>query len=87
MYQEALILFVAWFCYVGLRAFQQKNVQHQVYLGVLPVSVLMAIGDVFMVSVVAQTGFHWMFVLAMGLGGGLGCMLSMFIYSKLLRRK
>lgn len=75
--------FVAAFCFVFLKAFQQLNVVHNKYLLVVPTSVVMAICEVYVMANVAQQGFHWSLVWAVGLGSGVGCMAAMWSHKRL----
>ncbi len=73
--------FAAAFLFVFLRATQQKNVQHNNYLLVLPVSLAMAFSEGWVVAAIAKQGYDLYLVLTIGIGSGLGCMLSMWVYS------
>jgi hypothetical protein len=75
-------LFISTFIYVAFKALQQKNVAHSNYLPVLPVSFAMATCEVFTVYTVATSGFHLSSVIAVGLGGGLGAMLAMYLHDR-----
>lgn len=72
-----LIAFIVSFVYIYLKAWQQINVIHQKYINVLPVSLMMALCEVSIIALVVRDSL-WMFI-PIGLGGGLGCMLSMKI--------
>jgi hypothetical protein len=65
--------------YVGLRSLQQLNVQHSMYAGVFPVSLMMALADSWMIAVLAATGVSGISV-AYGLGGGTGCTISIMAH-------
>jgi len=80
-------LFFVTFIYIGLKAFQQKNVAGGQYLPVVPVSFLMATCEVYTVYAVATSGFHLANVTAVGLGGGLGCMAAMYVHNRIYKRK
>ncbi|QDP59278.1 MAG: hypothetical protein Tp136SUR676911_17 [Prokaryotic dsDNA virus sp.] len=70
-----IVAFAVSFVYIYLKAWQQINVMHERYSWVMPVSFAMAICEVSVIGLVVAKSF-WMFV-PIGLGGGLGCMLSM----------
>lgn len=76
------LAFVASFAFIFLRAWQQLNVVHSKYVLVLPTSFLMAACEVYVIANVALFGWGWL-VFWVGLGGGLGSMLSMWLHSKL----
>ena len=84
---------LAQFAFVGLKAFQQRSVIHNTRWAVLPTSLAMAFFEVFVYASVAKaylTGgwvaAAWVAV-AMGVGGGLGCLSAMAIHDKLLAKE
>lgn len=77
MIQFAIIFGVA-FLFVGLRAFQQLNVQHGRELWVIPTSLLMALCEVTIVAAIVKAGMAA--VLPLGLGAGLGCIAAMRLH-------
>lgn len=77
-----ITVLLANFLFIGLRAFQQLNVMHSRYQWVLPTSTLMAFCEVFVIAQIAINGFTIPIVLAIAIGGGTGCMLSMWLHSK-----
>ena len=72
--------------YVFCRAMQQRNVAFGNYGLIVPFSFGMAAIDVFVMSSVALLGFKWSIVAAMGLGGGLGAIIAMYVHERWLRR-
>jgi len=61
--------------YIFLKAFQQKNVIHDKYHWMIPISILMGFSEVFVIVTIIDhvtmfTGF------AIGLGGGIGCIIA-----------
>jgi len=74
------IAFAASFIFIFLKAFQQLNVVHKQYLLVVPTSMAMSTCEVAVIYLVAKQGWGWI-VLATGLGGGLGCVLAMYLHS------
>lgn len=72
---------------VFLRAFQQLNVVHNKYLVIVPISFLMALCEFVMIGLIAANYTAWIYILPMALGGGLGCILSMWLHKKLLRKE
>jgi hypothetical protein len=77
------------FLFIFLKAFQQRNVAFMHYPWVLPTSAFMATVEVGVVGAVAveATRAHTFFdmvplVVAIALGGGLGCMASMWVHNR-----
>lgn len=79
--------------YIGLRALQQRNVQHENRLAIYPTSMLMAVGDFFNPTIAAWSGIRalagdasWLMpvciILAWGIGGGLGSNLAITFHKK-----
>lgn len=84
-----LIAGLAYFIFVFFKAFQQRNVAFMHYAWVMPTSYLMAFTEVIVISLVAyeatQQGLSWnmlWFAAAIGTGGGLGAVMSMWIHHK-----
>ena len=78
-------VFAAQFLNVGLRAFQQRNVAFDNYAAVLPTSCGMAMVEVYIVSMVAKTGWEIPLVTALALGAATGCITAMRIHKKWLK--
>jgi hypothetical protein len=76
------LAFCSTFIFVFLKAFQQLNVVHGNYLWILPVSMAMAMCEVYTVVVSAHLGWGWI-VLPIGLGGGLGASLAVWIHKRM----
>lgn len=85
MIATACLAFSAAFIFVFLKAFQQLNVAHGQYLWVLPVSMSMAVCEVYVTWQAATQGWGWI-VIPVGLGSGFGAMLGMWIHSRLRNR-
>lgn len=77
-----IIAFLVSCLYIFVKAFQQQNVTHLEYKWVLPTSMVMASCEVTMIGLVAWNQTYWM-ILPIGLGGGIGCMTSMYIHNKM----
>lgn len=75
-----LIAFAASFVFIFLKAFQQLNVVHRQYLLVIPTSMAMSVCEIGIVALVVKQGWGWI-VLFTGLGGGLGCVVAMFLHT------
>ena len=80
-------VFIAQFVFVFLKAFQQRNVQHNDWAFVFPTSMGMALVEVYVFATVATRGFGVPLVLSIGCGAGLGCLAAMFIHNLHLKRK
>ena len=76
MLEAYVIAFAVSFVYIFLKATQQINVVGQRYKWILPVSMGMALCEASIVLLVVNT--HWTVAIAVGLGGGLGAMSSMY---------
>jgi ABC-type transport system involved in cytochrome c biogenesis permease subunit len=81
-----LMAFLSSFTYVGLKSFQQLNVAHKKYWMILPISCMMALLEVWSVTVMAKHGISWL-VLFIGVGGGLGSILATYLHDKFLMEK
>jgi|SRR5690606_18544265 len=92
---EILIVLVANYINIACRAFQQMNVVHGNYKAVYPTSQLMAFLEVatyggVALGVVNEGLFSWHSValaFALGIGGSLGCMTSMYLHRKVFKRE
>lgn len=80
---------IAYFVFVFLKAFQQRNVMGLHYAWIMPISYAMAMTEVFVIAVVAINAVnfqhpHELFVLAasVGTGGGLGAIAGMYIHNR-----
>lgn len=84
LWMSFVIAFFINVVYIALKAFQQLNVMHHKYLWVMPISLSMAACEVITTKlIVANGGFVF---IPIGIGGGLGCMASMYLH-KLLRER
>ena len=79
-----MIIFLATFVYVLLKAFQQLNVVGYHYRLVLPVSFGMAITECVIVLTIAIEQSLWL-ALPMGLGGGMGACLAMYLHKRYVK--
>ncbi len=75
------LAFSASFVFVLLKAFQQLNVVHDQTWWVMPTSFGMALCEVAVVANVASAGWG-LIVMPIGLGGGLGCLLAMYLHRR-----
>lgn len=87
------ILALANFLYIFLKAFQQRNVAHLHYGWAIATNVflvgteLLVMGSIALAAVAG--GFYPLLYtgIAMTIGGGTGCVLSMYLHSRYLTRK
>lgn len=84
---KTFLAFISSFVFVGLKAMQQRNVAHDNYWWIMPVSMSMAVVEVFIVAYVARTGWHWLLVTAVGAGSGLGCLAAMWFHKRFVMRR
>lgn len=72
--------------FIGLRAFQQRNVAFDNYWAVMPTSWSMAIVEVYVISSIATLGWSWWTCSALGVGGSLGALFAMVLHKKLMMK-
>lgn len=73
------------YVFVACKAFQQLNVMRSKYSWVMPTSIILAALEFYVITQVVVTGWG-LIVLPIGLGGGLGCITSMYIHQRLVDR-
>jgi hypothetical protein len=73
------------FVFIGLKAFQQLNVVHGERTWVFLTSNLMAFSEVFLVASYARNGAALPVIVAVGVSGGLGCIFSMWLRTRLFK--
>ncbi len=71
------------FVFVFLKAWQQQNIAHRTYWWIMPTSMLMAVTEVYSVSIMAKNGLGWI-VVFVGVGAGLGGSLSAYLHHRFL---
>lgn len=81
MFEHYFLAFITSFVYVALKAAQQLNVVHGQFAWVLPISIGMSLCEAWVIFATAKNGFGWLAVV-IGLGSGLGAMVSMWIHAK-----
>ena len=74
-----LLLFTANYVFIGLKAWQQRNVAFLKYGWVMVVSNLLAAVEVWIIYTIAKQGPAWDTVIPIGLGGALGCVTAMYL--------
>jgi hypothetical protein len=92
-----LIAGIAYFVFVFFKAFQQRNVSWMNYKYVMPISYLMSVSEVIVISTVAYTGAQLFpfsmaalieilpMIFAIGTGGGLGCLSAMYLHHRYVK--
>lgn len=76
-----LLIALASFVFVALKAFQQLNVMHDRTKWVLPTSMFMAFMEVSIIIGAIANG--WRAAIPMGIGGGLGCLVAMNLHRRM----
>jgi hypothetical protein len=74
------------FLFIGLKAFQQRNVIHNDRVLVMLTSNLLAMSEVFVIAVIARSGWYLPLVLILGVSGGFGCLTAMTLHNHLFKR-
>lgn len=77
-----LLLALTYFIFIGLRAFQQINVQERKRTFVIPTSMLMAAVEVYALTSLVKLGYGLATVVAYGTSAGLGSLTAMYIHDK-----
>lgn len=73
---ELAVPFFAAFFFVGVSAFQQRNITHERYVTMFGTTIVRAFVEAAVVIAFVSQGFHVPTILAIGVGGGLGCVVS-----------
>lgn len=80
-----LLAWLANFSFIGLKAFQQRNVVHDNRAAVFLTSNLLAAVEVLVVWKIAKTSSTFtdyaLLVVTLGTSGGLGCLLAMHLHN------
>lgn len=77
----------AMFLFVFLKAFQQRNVAFNHYLPVIPISMCMALAEVYVIALIATSGYQLPLVLSIGFGAGLGAVAAMYMHNRIFRTR
>lgn len=81
-----VLIFSLSFINIFLRAFQQKNVIHKRLGLIIPISLMLAVGEmltpaIFVTNFIGGTTEHIITMIAcVGIGGGLGCITSLSVH-------
>lgn len=81
-----IITFLVSTGYVAAKSIQQQNVSHKIYWLIPPVSIILALFEVYVVSTIVKNGLDDMLyvALSLGLGGGFGSVAATYLHSKIL---
>lgn len=83
------LLFLSNFIFIFLKAAQQKNINGNHYIAVLPTSFVMAFAEVYIIAVIASSAVNGSLditeITAIALGGGFGCIASMWSHGKIFK--
>lgn len=80
-----VLMFLANFIFIFLKAFQQRNVGGAHYAAILPTSFAMAAAEVYIIVTVAKSGFEFGNILALGLAGGLGSCAAVWAHGRMFK--
>lgn len=78
---EYLFTFLISLALVAVKAFQQLNVVFKKYKWIMPTSLLFAVLEATVWIRIVGYGFSW-HILALAIGGAVGCMLSMSLHER-----
>lgn len=78
---------LASFIFVFLKAFQQRNVAFDHYRWIIPISLLMALTEVYVIAIIIKVGYHLGTVIAIGLGSGTGALIAAILHKRYLTRE
>lgn len=81
-YSLFLVLFLNSLAFIGLRAFQQLNVQHDRFWWIPPTSLGMAVCEIVTITKVVQHGSLWA-AIPMAAGAVLGSWCAMYMHKRL----
>jgi len=77
------MLFLTSFCFIFLKAFQQRNVAFDKYAWIMPTSYGLAMMEIFLIAEVAKAGWGIILVLVIGTGSGLGALLAALLHKRM----
>ena len=77
--------FFAAFCLVSLKAFQQQNVVHSLYIPAFLVSFFLAFAEIGVI--LSGIKYGWNAAMPIGFGGGIGVVFAMVLHKKVFKKK
>ena len=86
MLEQTIILFLCNFCYVGLKAAQQRHVAFDNCYLVIPTSLAIAAAEVYVIATIAVRGYSALIVITMGLAAGCGALSAMWIHKRFIKK-
>lgn len=79
---EYTIAMGAMYIFVALKSFQQRNVNFDKVWWVMPVSYLMSFAEVYVIALIAHTGYTLWLPVTLGTGAGLGALSGMYLHRR-----
>lgn len=75
--------------YVAAKSVQQQNTTHKLYWLIPPFSIIMSFFEIFVVHTISKNGADDLvtLALALGLGGGFGSCVAVYLHDKLIMNK
>lgn len=84
---ELLLIFMVSFLTVCVKVVQGRNFAFDNYLMVMPTSIVMAMLDLYIYASIAKVGWELKWVLAIGIGSGLGAMCGMYVHGRWIKKE
>lgn len=81
-----LLMFLAIFSYVTVRAFQQRNVAFDNYRWIVPTCYAMQAIDIYVVVAVSKNGWTWPLVVTNGTAAVCGCFVAMWFHKRFVKK-
>jgi len=79
-----IIPFISSFILVLTKAWQQKNVIHNLYISAFFTSFVIAVGEIGVI--VSGVKYGWEAIPYIGLGGGFGVVIAMYAHNKVFKK-
>lgn len=74
------------FVFIFLKAFQQRNVAFDHYSWIIPVSLLMALVEIYVITSVVAIGYNLISVFCVGFGAGVGALVAALTHKKIFEK-
>jgi hypothetical protein len=82
---DLVLIFLANYGFIALKAWQQRNVAFNKYWVVLPTSWAIALTEVYVIAKIAAFGFGLWLVFVVGTAGGLGALTAMWVHGRVFK--